>query len=249
MQDIKKIKWLAESAISGVLLDVRPLRECFPDAEIWTSSQIEPEVLDTPEIYDMPLLPQTEHLRKRTYTSPKPYTAVIDGAGLSTGDNSIVYGTRTIVLESSNTVSKPSAFKFSAHLFNKKELVSGSCMVFRSASYKIFNDFYHILVDNLPRLFLLREEPFASFEEIKLLITQRLNRVEEYFLEKLIPSNVKPFFVKPGHIYKIEKLILPSFLTPIFVAHLPKPYLDYFLPKVLPGQRPHDGGLQMRMNL
>ena len=235
MSFFKNTKLMANRFLSRKILDLKSLGECYPEATIRTSRQIVSECIDTQDLLDMPLLPQTEHLRCETYASQVPYTAVLHDAGVCTDDNTIVCGPRTIVLESSNTRSKASLFDWKAHIFKKKMHMDGMCTVIRSGG--VIKDYYHNFIDSLPRLFLLKEEPFSELPEIKLLIPNRFNRIEEYFLEKLLPENVKPVFLESGCVYTVETLIMPSFLTPVFVAYLPKPYMDFFLQRVLPERR------------
>ncbi len=114
----------------------------------------------------------------------------------------------------------------------KVEKISGTCTVFRSI--RNINNYYHSLIEHIPRLYLLDRPEYKKIQKIKLLIPSELNYVEKFFVPKLAPTNIEICIVNPQKLFFLEKLIFPSFITRPSAGYLPQEYLQWFLPKVTP---------------
>jgi len=231
-----RIKRTVNSTISSKLLDVKSMHKCFNGLNK-IPFHIKPELVETSEALEMRFLPQTIHLKKEKYISPEIYSAIIEGASYCSGDNTIVRGKNVIIRECSNQRFSPDLYNWRKHYFIKNKRINGYATAFRSASIDTFNGFYHIIIDNIPRLYILGNDPqLNKIGGIKLLIPKNINHVEKFYLEKFLPANVKFEYVNIGPIYSIEKYVYTSFMNPIFSAYLPREYLRYFLFKTLPNR-------------
>ena len=231
-----KIKRRLDSTISSKLLDVKSMHECFNGVKK-IPFYIKPELVETPEALEMRFLPQSKHLNKGKYTSPEIYSAVLKGTSYCSGDNTIVTEKNMIIRECSNQRFFPNLYNWRKHYFIKKKRIKGYATAYRSASIGTYNGFYHIIIDNIPRLYILGSDPeLKENRGIKLLIPKNINHVEKFYLEKFLPANVKIKYVNIGHLYSIEKYVYTSFMNPIFSAYLPRKYLKYFLFKTLPNR-------------
>ena len=136
---------------------------------------------------------------------------------------------RRIVAESSSTSREPKWFEW-GHLFQReKEHIDGRCTSIRS----LRNNYYHSLVDDLPRLLLLHHPTYAD-QEIKLLFPGGPTPVESFFLDRFCPPNVTIVEVDPGRLYSCDEFLFGDFLSRRFAGFLPRQYLDFFHQKMLP---------------
>jgi hypothetical protein len=191
------------------------------------------ESVTTPEVTDMLFFPDAKHLQSKTYSLPIIYTIPLNEVFYCAEYNILLTSSRKIISESISTQKDLKNFDFSALFLRRVEKVSGICSIFRSHR----NGYYHTLIDNIPRLYLLHQTDFKDIEEIKLLCPGELTQVEMFFLEKLLPENVTITRVDKNKLYLVEDLIFPSFLSRRFAGYLPGTYISWFLAKVNP-QRP-----------
>lgn len=109
--------------------------------------------------------------------------------------------------------------------------LGGVCMVLRSPA----NNYYHALVDNLPRLYWLHH-PAMRDEHIRVLMPAAPYRWEAYFLPKLLPENAELIQVDPAYLWRAERMVIGDYLSEQMSGALPTQYLDFFLPRVLPAR-------------
>lgn len=178
--------------------------------------------------------PDAKHLQKPTYTFPKIYTATLQSIIYCGQYNTLLLKPWQVIKDSISTVDVPlHRFDISVH-FRENEPVSGVCTIFRSFEDR---NFYHTIIDNIPRAFLLHHPKYRSIPEIKLLYSEPLKEVEQHLLQAILPDNVKLYPIDKTKNYKIETLIFPSFITQDYAAYLPSEYLNLLDQKVVP-QRP-----------
>jgi hypothetical protein len=106
----------------------------------------------------------------------------------------------------------------------KVEHVQGCCSVFRG----MYEAYFHTLVTEIPRVFLLRDPDVSQGRTVKLLCPGGLSNVERYFLPKLLPPHVEVIPVRNDRLYLIDELIFPSYLNVQSSGYLPSPYVTYF---------------------
>ncbi len=111
------------------------------------------------------------------------------------------------------------------------EVISGYCSVFRNSPIKNFG---HSLIQFIPRCYLLNQPEYRGLDEIKLLCSEPITKLEKFCLPKILPPNVRITPVPPG-LYQVENLIFPSFLQPDRAnGALPSSYVEEVRSKFLP---------------
>nr|MBF0221951.1 glycosyltransferase family 61 protein [Desulfobulbaceae bacterium] len=229
----RQIKELVGEKVSSRLLTVKSLEESFPEL----SRQILPfdyTPISTLEALEMPFLPQCQHLRQSTYQIPLAFSSAICGIKHCANENTLLDQKGNIIAESSNTYTQSKYFKWSSYLRKKEERIEGSATLLRSASFRPFNDYYHVLIDNLPRLFAFFAQNFNLQEDIKLIAIEKITPLEDFFLKRLEIPGLEIHVLPKDRIYSYDKYLFSSFLTRQFSGYIPSEYLSFFTEKVLP---------------
>ena len=189
----------------------------------------------TPEAKQMEFFHRAKHLQQDTYALPDIYTVTLDNLIYSPTYNVILTKSRKVIAEAINTQKTARRFSVS-NLYRKKlEKLPGIYSIFRSTD----NSYYHTLIENVPRLYLLNCPEYRELPEIKLLLSSQPTKIENYYLDKLLPENVKITVVNEERLYLVEKIIFPTFMNRRFCGYLPSEYLEYFRARILP-QRPRN---------
>jgi len=199
--------------------------DMFPGAE--KLHRIEPETIQTPEILSFPLLWKAEHLRTATYTTPEDFTTTLHDVLYCPFNNVVTNEERQILAESVDTVDRivrPPAYDGDIHT------ISGYSTLLRAPA----NAYYHTLIERMPRLLAIDRPPYSELEEIKLLLVGQITGLEEFYIDRLAPANVRIVPLKKEAIYRTENLIFTPFKNPRFVGYLPEPYRSRYRSIVLP---------------
>jgi capsular polysaccharide biosynthesis protein len=196
---------------------------------------ISPQIISTPEALSMPFYHDAKHLQNKTYLTPDLYTINLQNVIYSSDYHILLTKSREILTDSISTQKNKEQFSIKNLYFSKELKLSGYYAVFKSHK----NEYYHTLIDNLPRLYLLNQPDYKALQNIRLLCSERLNQAETFFLDKLLPENVSLFPVASHQLLLLENLIFPTFLTRRFAGYLPSQYINWFLEKVLP-KRPRN---------
>lgn len=194
-----------------------------------------PESIPMPEIQDMPIYGYTlkEVIENNLFLTPNVFIASLQNVIYYPEYDSIFTNTSKLISDSVMNHFKPEKYSLRKLYFSRKEEISGPCGVFRS----IFNchNYYHSLIDYLPRIYLLHcYQKQIKSERIKLLVPDKPTKTEEFFLDKLLPEDIEVVSVKSDKLFRIDNLLLPSFLTHKNHGYLPDSYLSYFQKRVLP---------------
>ena len=186
------------------------------------------KVVHTEDCVSMPFKPLAHHLKQTRYTIAAGTSRILKGVYYAP-NNMLLTRSRRIIAEASSTEREPNAFQWH-HLFRlDKEHIEGCCTSIRS----LRNNYYHSIVDNLPRLFLLHHDTYAN-QKIKLLFPGGPTPVESFFLDKLCPPNVTIIATDPSKLYSCDEFLFVDFISQRFAAYLPLQYLDFFHQKTLP---------------
>ncbi len=220
--------WL-KSIVAEKFVKIVSLKDCLHDFEE-IAYPMESKKVATPEITSLPIIDSAMHFKKPAYQMPTLFTAILNNVYYCSDNNTMLTKDRTIIKESINSVTTKARFNISSIYFLRRESIDGYCTLFRSVS----TDFYHVLIDLLPRLYALQHEPYIKLPEIKLLIDGEPTGIEKYFLEKLLPSNVVITSVKRKRLYKPEKMVFLPFLTQQYAGYLPEQYVQFFVSRVAP---------------
>ena len=193
--------------------------------------------VDCPEAQRLPLADEARHLAAPAYDVPAGRVAFCSGLLYYTYLNSILSNRRTLLLDANNAYQEfpleqlAEVFYWRPRFLKRVVPVAGHSFVLRSAS----NNYYHTLVDNLPRLLALHQPRLADVP-IQVLVPSDLQPVERYFLDRLLPPHVRVGVVDGGPLFRLESLIQPTFLSRQMSGFLPRGWLDFFLPRVLPNR-------------
>jgi len=124
--------------------------------------------------------------------------------------------------------------------FLKRELyqspsdLSGTAAPLRSR----FHNFYHWMIDCLPRLIALAESPWAASGPIDLLCCQPPRAHEQFFLDRFPADTFRIRRIEPGVVYRVETLLFTPLKGRRFAGYLPHRYPNAIRKMVLsPGSR------------
>lgn len=201
------------------------------------------ETLSTPETSNMQFATGSEWLKQETYSPPLPFNTIVPNARYCPTNRLLLSPNNEVVAESLRTgiagsppsgVERGPNYPFEPEALNTQDTqwIPGY-----STSYQChLKNYYHILIDNIPRLLLLHDERFSDIDEIKILITEPITQEERFFLEKLRPDNSTIYPVEEGKIYNTERFIFTSFLTDMHVGYMPSLYIKFIRQYILPSR-------------
>jgi hypothetical protein len=224
------LQYIDNPYLRKILVRIGTIDEFYSNLQ--KSHPVSPETITTPEVKHTLFHWRAEYLQKETYSLPLIYSVTLRNVIYSPKYNIILTNSRKVISDSINTdfFKDPKQFSLSHLFFKKVKKIPGFCSIFRSTN----NSYYHTLIDNIPRLYLLAQPEYSKIPEIKLLFSNELTKAEKFFIDKCCPNNVKPVVVNPHQVYSCEEVIFPSFMSQPCAGYLPKVYLKYFLDKVIP---------------
>lgn len=225
---IDKIRRFPRQTLRNTFIKIKNNDELFKNA---TKQYIIPSrIVHTPEVEDMNYFPKSKLLQNSSYNFPGGYIIRLTDVIYHTGDGTLTTPSRVILSESINGWREKQKFSIRETYLSKLVPLSEdvSYSIFRSTN----NGYYHTIIDNLPRLYLLSQ--INSVSSLKLLVPDKLTKIESFFIDRLLPVNVNIEYVAPKKSYLIKNMIFPSFVTRPFSGYLPPEYLAYFKERVLP---------------
>ena len=185
-----------------------------------------PESTNTNETLDLPFYEKAKYLQGSYYTAPEAYTVPLKNVIYDTSSGSLKFTSTKVIRNSIPTRKDCYRFGIKETYFPQyKQLdpFEGVYSVLRSTN----NSYYHTLIDNLPRLFLLKKD--NRFSKIKLLCPGEPTKVESFYLEKILTDKIELFTIPSGFSYRINDFLFSSFLTRDFSGYLHKQYIQEFL--------------------
>ena len=176
----------------------------------------------------MDLFSRARHLQFKTYTVPRDFIAVVEGALYCPYNNVILSKAGMVVAESLNVVING----LDVTKLRNREVVTltGTHALLRSRA----NNYYHTIVDNLPRVLALERATFSDFGEIRLLCPGGATELEAFFLTQFDLPNVRALPLEQGVLYEMERLIFTPYKSKLFSGYLPDWYVQKFRSKVFP---------------
>jgi hypothetical protein len=188
-----------------------------------------PSVVPTPDVPTMPFRADAAYLKGDWYFVPEDYIAILDGVRYVSAQHVILTDNNKI-LESSSNARRLKHFT-QRDFFWSERYVEGYSTVWRSR----FHNYYHLLVDVLPRLLTIEHLPeYDSIDEIKLLTTKALTPNEAYLLSKLNLERLRPVVVEPPYLYRMEHLVFSPLKTRGQAGYLPSAYVNRLRELLLP---------------
>lgn len=227
------LEYIDNPYLRKILVRIGTIDEFYSNLQ--KSHPVSPETITTPEVKHTPFHWRAEYLQKETYSLPPIYSVTLRNIIYSPKYNIVLTNSRKVISDAINTdfFKDPQRFSLSHLFFKKVKKIPGVCSIFRSTN----NSYYHTVIDNIPRLYLLDQPEYSQYPEIKLLFSSELTNAERFFIDKCCPNNVKTVVVNPHQLYSCEGFIFPSFMSQPCAGYLPKVYLNYFWNKIFP-QRP-----------
>ncbi|NEO53877.1 MAG: glycosyltransferase family 61 protein [Okeania sp. SIO3B5] len=238
LQNLTNWKNSVQTTLRKLLIKTISIDELSKAQNLQKLSPISDQVTATPEIKEMSLLSNSKHLIDENYSVPNIYSVTLTKViYLSSRYNLFFTKSRKLIGDSliyKNQLKNIKKISLSGLYLKKPERLLGTYSIFRT--YKSYKNYYHSLIDNIPRLYLLHQDEYKKIPEIKLLVSSELTKLEDYYLKKLLPENAKVFIVKPNNFYFLEKLIFPQLLTSYNAGYLPSEYLEFFMNKIKPNR-------------
>lgn len=176
----------------------------------------------------MKLFYRAAHLRSMTYWTPRDFVACIEGAMFCPYNGVVLSRSGDIVQESFNI--GIAGLDLTRARDKKVVPLSGTYALLRSRVH----NYYHTIVDNLPRVLTLERPPFDQLSEILLLCPGGATDLESFFLDRFGLSNVRPIALEQGFVYELERLIFTPFKSGIFSGYLPDWYVGRLREKLFP---------------
>lgn len=236
--------WVKVNVLGERVTPVTPLAEAFPSLTVL--SRLPAHTATTPLLEQVELWGPASGFRNPTYTSPTASVVEVNG-GLFCSTNRVLLGPdrsafkRTIVAESLSTSIGDAQPSHPHHPFQGDALFSGefvdipdTCTAFQFHR----RNYYHTLVDALPRLFLLHHVDLHRYDRPVKILVGATNQVERQYVDLLRPQNTEVVCVPEGRLIRTERFLHLSFLSRQSVGFLPPEYLSFFRSKVLPSRPP-----------
>jgi hypothetical protein len=158
----------------------------------------------------MSIDPFAGYLKAPSYWAPTVVSAELTGALFCPVNSCVMTADREVIAESTGPGAR--AVQIDAHALLETsaiEAVEGVWTALRCP----FNDFYHFLIDNLSRFDLLNEPFFRRYPQINVFCPGGLSPLEEFFVSRLCPDNVRLVPVERGRLYRPETYLFNSFMT------------------------------------
>lgn len=227
LQRFCRNKFIKKVSIKDITKDIQPL--------ILSQNRI-----STPEIKGMLSKNISDHSNSNSsefYEVPPIYTATLKNVIYYAKYYSLFTKSRQLILESvghhTNNF-KPEQFSLNNLYFGRVKKLSGTYSMIRAMTD--YTNYYHCLIDYLPRLYLL-DQPKYKNVEIKLLLSSPPTRIENFFLQKLLPNHIQTTVLDSNKLYHLEKVIFPSMITRRQIGYLPPSYIEYLISKVAPSRQ------------
>lgn len=218
---------------------LRPKLLCFnslKDADYLEKQIVLPsKEIETSDIMELSLHNLASHLKDPKYKTPEACITNLGKAFYYSRSDLVINRYKRIIIDSSN-VARTRKFFGDRIILNEiysreLETIKGYCTSIHSPGN---SNYYHSLIDELPRLYLLQKCEFLKEKEIKILCHQKMTQIEEYFYSRLLPKNCSLEYLDQKGIYATENFLFLSFLSSRFAGYLHPHYIDWFTSKISP---------------
>ncbi|MGK7939840.1 MAG: DUF563 domain-containing protein [Crocosphaera sp.] len=234
LKNLKQAKFFLQKKLRNTLIKQVDINKIAEEVKFLTLSE---QKILTPEIQERQINYLDTEDSGEFYSLPPIYTAILRDIIYYGQYNSLFSTSKKLIFQSvisSGHFSKVDKLSLRKLYFGATKKLLGTYSVFRTMTTS--SNYYHSLIDQIPRIYLLNQSEYKN-EDIKLLISKPLNQVEQFFLDKLLPSNIRTNLVNPKQLYHLERLIFPSIMSRRKAGYLPKCYIDHLVSKVAPSRR------------
>jgi capsular polysaccharide biosynthesis protein len=228
--EISMKKILKQAFLNALQFKIVNIDDVFDD--IVKTHLIYPEIIPTPDAEEINFVTAAKDLQSQTCSTPLGYSALIKGVLYSPEYNILLTEKREVIVDSFIPHSRLEDFNFKISWLYQKDIetISGHCLIFDQLTQ---NNYYHILVDNVPRFYVACQHDIVqSGERIELLHTSPI--ANNHFLNRLKPGNVEFRQLQIGKLYYIENLIFSPFITNHFCGHIPSVVRNKIYSRFLP---------------
>lgn len=208
-------------------VDILPLDVLFEDIEKRHFKM--PYPVEIPDLQNMAIAEEARSLYGPVYAVPEDYVAEINNV-LFCPNNSVLMTDEQEVISESLNADDSSSLRLRDFFLYKTEFVPGYSTPLRSAR----SDYYHTLVDHIPRLLALDRPPYDELDKIQLLCPGELRPMEKFFIDRLGPDNLQVVKLKRNTLYRLEKVLFTPFKTRKFAGYLPEFYRERYRQHLLP---------------
>jgi hypothetical protein len=198
----------------------------------WTVTGVSPDPVATPELPSMSLDPVAASLRASHYIPPQPSIATISPALYHAGYDVVLTRGRRVISESTIQGVDMGPLPVRALFRSVTASLAGTSAVLRSR----WNNHYHTLVDNLPRLDSLHQVPALSEQPIRVVFGGDLTEVERHLIPLMLPPNAHVESLPAEGLCLADEIVMPGFLSRRFAGYLPAAYREWFLDRVGPSR-------------
>ncbi|MFC5768211.1 glycosyltransferase family 61 protein [Thauera sinica] len=224
--------------ITNRLVRATHVREAYPHVE--PLARLPGEHLPPPAEPRPDFAEEARFLHAEGEATPDMFAAILPDALYHASANILVAGRGRILLDTDNVWQEwPNSPIHRRYYWRDQYLrptrrLRGTTLALRSPA----NNYYHTVVDNLPRLFWLHQQAMAGIP-ITILVPGPYRPWEASYLPRLLPPTARIVEIEPRYLWRSDATLFGSYLSRAMSGHLPRRYLDFFLPRVLPA-RPRD---------
>lgn len=227
------------NTLTQKLVKGRFVREVYPGVERLATIR-EPSTIPASSDERPPLAPIARYLEDPPSDEETKFAAVLPGALYHPTANLLLAGRGRVLLDTDNVWREypdtplQQRYYWRDLYLKPARRFKGASIHFRSQA----NNFYHTLVDNLPRLYWLHQ-PALRGVPVSVLVPGGFRAWEPYFIERMLPATARLVQVDTNCLWRSDETLFGSYLSNILSGALPREYLELFLPRVVP-QRPRD---------
>ncbi|MCP5368080.1 MAG: glycosyltransferase family 61 protein [Hyphomicrobiales bacterium] len=192
-----------------------------------------PPDLPTPDAPDLGTWPRELAIgRTAVYPAPEVFSARLRRVMYWPATNLVLTDRRAPIRDSTVTVLPIDRRAWTERFTRGVHRLPGTWTVFRSVH--LLHNYFHTVVHDASRLYMLRQPPYCDLPEINLMMPGPPTPAESFVLDRYLPGNVRVQVFDDGRMLRPDEMILPSFLARRWMPHLPRPFLDDMLPHFLP---------------
>lgn len=185
-----------------------------------------------PYLENKPLARDAQFLRGSHYAVPEDFVSCVSGAFVSSTNSVVLSPDRRIVETSSNCGQRRYLYK--REMYSRRPIrIAGLATVFRSR----YHNYYHLLVDCLPRLLAIQNSVELSDRSIKLLCSVPLSPVERSFLKALELNSFDITVLEKNRLYRPDRLLFTPLKTQRMAGYLPHPYGQQIRSRFVPQRK------------
>lgn len=191
--------------------------------------------VDTPEAPYLGVWPLAKHAVGAHYDTPDYFSLRLSGVLYDPVCNLITTRSGAPIIDTISTFLPLTLRAWTRRINIKPRKIDGLCTVFRS----VHGNYYHTLIEDMSRLFLLRQPIYRNMGTIKMLLPSEPTAFEQYLFDRYLPDNIQLEIVGRENYIEPDVLIAPSFLTQQSVTCLPRAFVDDLLSNLVP-RRPRN---------